>query len=112
MTDDTTPDEPDDYTDPVEDQLERIIVDAEESLRMIREELAGHRQQRAQHDALEELPQLMNVTSERWTYVRHFFDELVEELRHSRPQQDESNRTGYTDGDPDGNADGDKADTA
>ena len=112
MTDATTPHEPNDYTDPVEDQLERIIVDAEESLRMIREELAEHRQQRAQHDALEELPQLMNVTSERWTYVRHFFDELVEELRHSRPQQDESNRTGDTDGNADGDADGDKADTA
>ncbi|HIW91390.1 MAG TPA: hypothetical protein H9870_07000 [Candidatus Corynebacterium avicola] len=79
--------------DHVEVQLEKILIDAEESLRELREELAEHRNLRAQHDAVDDLPRLMNVTSERWSNVRLFFDELVEELRENRHQHQQNPRT-------------------
>jgi hypothetical protein len=70
--------------DPTEGQLERILVDAEDALRALREELAEHRRLRDQHDAVEQLPHLINASSEKWANTRLFFEELLEELRENR----------------------------
>ncbi|MGO1950340.1 MAG: hypothetical protein ACTH1D_11950 [Mycobacteriaceae bacterium] len=85
MADSTPPTSPTPPTG-TEEQLEQILVDAEEALRALREELAEHRRLRAQHDAIEQLPTLLDATSERWNNVRLFFDELVDELRESREE--------------------------
>ncbi|WP_145943098.1 hypothetical protein [Corynebacterium glyciniphilum] len=74
--------------DPTEDQLERILVDAEDALQALREELAEHRRLRQQHDAVEQLPHLINASSEKWVNARLFFDELLEELRANRQARD------------------------
>lgn len=89
MTSPASPSSPEPNTPPsaqsVDDQLERILLDAEESLRALREELAEHRRLQSQHDAVEQqLPTLLNATASRWSNVRVFFDELITELRESR----------------------------
>ncbi|WP_420099744.1 hypothetical protein [Corynebacterium sp.] len=73
---------------PTEAQLERILVDAEGALQALRKELAEHRRLREQHDAVEQLPHLLNASSEKWGNVRLFLDDLVEELRANRQSGD------------------------
>ncbi|MGP5928341.1 hypothetical protein [Corynebacterium glyciniphilum] len=74
--------------DPAENQLERVLIDAEDALQALREELAEHRRLREQHDAVEQLPHLLNASSEKWSNARLFFDELREELRANRQAED------------------------
>ncbi|WP_291477436.1 hypothetical protein [Corynebacterium sp.] len=67
--------------DPAGHQLERVLSDAEDALQALREELAEHRRLREQHDAVEQLPHLLDATSEKWANTRLFLEELLEELR-------------------------------
>lgn len=71
-------------TDPTEDQIERILDDTEDAVRAPREELAEHRRLREQHDAVEELSNLLHSSSEKWVNARVFLDELLEQLRANR----------------------------
>ncbi|MCJ7857925.1 hypothetical protein [Corynebacterium kalidii] len=80
-------------SDPAEGQLERILVDAEDALRALREELAEHRRSREQHDAVDQLPHLINASTEKWANTRLFLEELLEELRANRQGGDLPSRS-------------------
>lgn len=80
----------------VESQLVKILDDTEAALQDLRKELSLQREYRAQHEAVERLPEYLTVTSSRWENVRTFFEELIKELRagreHSETAADDEKR--------------------
>lgn len=70
---------------PADEQLEQIISQTEEALRELRAELAAHRELHAQYEAVDnQMPQLLNVTKDKWRNVSVFIDELTSEVRAHR----------------------------
>lgn len=68
----------------VEDQLEKILREAEASLSELRNELAEQRRRKELHAEIERLPEHLENTTVQWSVVRDFFSELIGELRETR----------------------------
>lgn len=77
-------------TPTADEQLELIISQTEAALRELRAELEAHREIRAQYEAVDQMPQLLDVTKARWRNVAIFIDELTSEIRAHR-QHNRSN---------------------
>ncbi|AXK45967.1 hypothetical protein [Brachybacterium saurashtrense] len=80
---------------PVEQRLERLLLEAEESLRALHEELAAQRTHLRQHQEIERLPEHLARTSSKWAGIRVFLDELVADFRRLRgaePGEDAAGR--------------------
>lgn len=72
-----------------EQKIERLLDDTEDAARVLREELAERRRLREKHQAIEQLPSLINISSEKWGNARVFLDELIAELRANRASDDD-----------------------
>ena len=62
---------------PVEARLEQILLEAEASLRSLREELEEQRRFAQQHQQIDRLPEHLAQTSHKWAGVKIFLDDLV-----------------------------------
>lgn len=69
------------HTNRPEQQLEDLILKTEESLRDIRQQLEERRHLQAQHDTIDELPDLLEITRDRWRHIGVFIDELLVEMK-------------------------------
>lgn len=68
----------------VEEQLEKILREAEASLSELRSELAEQRRRKELSLEIERLPEHLENTTVQWSVVRDFFSELIGELRETR----------------------------
>ncbi|WP_418277702.1 hypothetical protein ACNHYB_06980 [Isoptericola jiangsuensis] len=66
----------------VERELERIVAEAEVKLAEVRRELAERRMHEAQHAEIDRLEEHLANATVRWSEVRAFFDEVLDQLRH------------------------------
>lgn len=62
------------------EDLEQIVEEAESCIREIRAEME-RRQQQTQHEAIDSLAFYLDQTDVRWSDVRHFFQQVLQELR-------------------------------
>lgn len=69
---------------PVEARLEQILLEAEASLRSLREELEEQRRFAQQHQQIDRLPEHLAQTSHKWAGVKIFLDDLVSDFRRLR----------------------------
>lgn len=66
---------------PSTDQLEQILQDTEQLTRELREEI----QLKRQHEAVDELPELLNTVDQgKWSNLKLLLEELVNEFRTRR----------------------------
>ena len=63
-----------------DEQLEKMISETEQALAELRAELSAHRAERDREEALDQMPQLMDVTKARWRTVGVFISELSSEI--------------------------------
>ena len=80
----------------VEDQLEKILREAEASLSELRNELAEQRRRKELHAEIERLPEHLENTTVQWSVVRDFFSELIGELRETREDELGTSEAGET----------------
>jgi hypothetical protein len=66
----------------VERELERIVAEAEAKLAEVRRELAARRLHAAQHAEIDRLEEHLANATVRWSEVRGFFDDVLDQLRH------------------------------
>lgn len=71
----------------VEEQLEKILREAEASLSELRSELAEQRRRKELSLEIERLPEHLENTTVQWSVVRDFFSELIGELRETREDE-------------------------
>lgn len=90
----------------VEDQLEKILREAEASLSELRNELAEQRRRKELHAEIERLPEHLENTTVQWSVVRDFFSELIGELRETREDKPDAAANG-ADGSATDNGDAD-----
>ena len=69
---------------PVEARLEQILLEAEASLRSLREELEEQRRFAQQHQQIDRLAEHLAQTSHKWAGVKIFLDDLVSDFRRLR----------------------------
>lgn len=67
-----------------DEQLEKMISETEQALAELRAELSAHRAERDREEALDLMPQLMDVTKARWRNVGVFISELTNEMKSQR----------------------------
>lgn len=67
-----------------DEQLEKMISETEQALAELRAELSAHRAERDREEALDQMPQLMDVTKARWRNVGVFISELTSEMKSQR----------------------------
>lgn len=67
-----------------DEQLEKMISETEQALAELRAELSAHRAERDREEALDQMPQLMDVTKARWRNVGVFISELTSEIKSQR----------------------------
>ncbi|QNG20222.1 hypothetical protein G4H71_13260 [Rhodococcus triatomae] len=78
MTDDTDARRRDD----LERELERSLADAEDTVALLRRELASRRTHRLQHAEIDRLAEHLANSRVRWHEVRVFFEEAFREVAH------------------------------
>lgn len=81
----------------VEEQLEKILREAEASLSELRSELAEQRRRKELSLEIERLPEHLENTTVQWSVVRDFFSELIGELRETREDELGTSEAGETD---------------
>ena len=81
----------------VEEQLEKILREAEASLSELRSELAEQRRRKELSLEIERLPEHLENTTVQWSVVRDFFSELIGELRETREDKLGTREGGETD---------------
>lgn len=81
----------------VEEQLEKILREAEASLSELRSELAEQRRRKELSLEIERLPEHLENTTVQWSVVRDFFSELIGELRETREDELRTREAGETD---------------
>lgn len=81
----------------VEEQLEKILREAEASLSELRSELAEQRRRKELSLEIERLPEHLENTTVQWSVVRDFFSELIGELRETREDELGTSQAGETD---------------
>ena len=81
----------------VEEQLEKILREAEASLSELRSELAEQRRRKELSLEIERLPEHLENTTVQWSVVRNFFSELIGELRETREDKLGTSEAGETD---------------
>lgn len=81
----------------VEEQLEKILREAEASLSELRSELAEQRRRKELSLEIERLPEHLENTTVQWSVVRDFFSELIGELRETREDKLGTSEAGETD---------------
>ena len=81
----------------VEEQLEKILREAEASLSELRSELAEQRRRKELSLEIERLPERLENTTVQWSVVRDFFSELIGELRETREDELGTSEAGETD---------------
>ena len=81
----------------VEEQLEKILREAEASLSELRSELAEQRRRKEISLEIERLPEHLENTTVQWSVVRDFFSELIGELRETREDKLGTSEAGETD---------------
>ena len=81
----------------VEEQLEKILREAEASLSELRSELAEQRRRKEISLETERLPEHLENTTVQWSVVRDFFSELIGELRETREDELGTSQAGETD---------------
>lgn len=81
----------------VEEQLEKILREAEASLSELRSELAEQRRRKELSLEIERLPEHLENTTVQWSVVRDFFSELIGELRETREDGLGPSEAGETD---------------
>ena len=81
----------------VEEQLEKILREAEASLSELRSELAEQRRRKELSLEIERLPEHLENTTVQWSVVRDFFSELIGELRETREDELETSEAGEAD---------------
>ena len=84
----------------VEEQLEKILREAEASLSELRSELAEQRRRKELSLEIERLPEHLENTTVQWSVVRDFFSELIGELRETREDELGTSQAGETDSGP------------
>ena len=84
----------------VEEQLEKILREAEASLSELRSELAEQRRRKELSLEIERLPEHLENTTVQWAVVRDFFSELIGELRETREDELGTSQAGETDSGP------------
>ena len=80
----------------VEEQLEKILREAEASLSELRSELAEQRRRKELSLEIERLPEHLENTTVQWSVVRDFFSELIGELRETREDELGTSEAGET----------------
>lgn len=78
----------------VEEQLEKILREAEASLSELRSELAEQRRRKELSLEIERLPEHLENTTVQWSVVRDFFSELIGELRETREDKPDAAANG------------------
>ncbi|MFD1716203.1 hypothetical protein [Georgenia deserti] len=78
----------------IEEELEEILREAESSISALRKELAEQRLRARQHAEIDRLEEHLASTRVRWSEVRAFFDEVIDELRRRRPVSGADDPTG------------------
>ncbi len=73
-------------TPSIDEQLDAILRDAEAAISQLREALAEQQRLVAQHREIDRLPEHLARTSARWSEIRGFVDELIDELHGRRPE--------------------------
>lgn len=81
----------------VEEQLEKILREAEASLSELRSELAEQRRRKELSLEIERLPEHLENTTVQWSVVRDFFSELIGELRETREDELGTSEAGEAD---------------
>ena len=81
----------------VEEQLEKILREAEASLSELRSELAEQRRRKEVSLEIERLPEHLENTTVQWSVVRDFFSELIGELRETREDELGTSEAGEAD---------------
>ena len=81
----------------VEEQLEKILREAEASLSELRSEPAEQRRRKELSLEIERLPEHLENTTVQWSVVRDFFSELIGELRETREDELGTSEAGETD---------------
>ena len=81
----------------IEEQLEKILREAEASLSELRSELAEQRRRKELSLEIERLPEHLENTTVQWSVVRDFFSELIGELRETREDELGTSEAGETD---------------
>ena len=81
----------------VEEQLEKILREAEASLSELRSELAEQRRCKELSLEIERLPEHLENTTVQWSVVRDVFSELIGELRDTRENKLGTREGGGTD---------------
>lgn len=81
----------------LEEQLEKILREAEASLSELRSELAEQRRRKELSLEIERLPEHLENTTVQWSVVRDFFSELIGELRETREDELGTSEAGETD---------------
>lgn len=84
----------------IEEQLEKILREAEASLSELRSELAEQRRRKELSLEIERLPEHLENTTVQWSVVRDFFSELIGELRETREDELGTSQAGETDSGP------------
>ena len=81
----------------VEEQLEKILREAEASLSELRSELAEQRRRKEVSLEIERLPEHLENTAVQWYVVRDFFSESIGELRETREDELGTSEAGEAD---------------
>ncbi|MEG3615773.1 hypothetical protein [Isoptericola haloaureus] len=74
----------------LEQELARVVAEAEARLAEVRRELAERRLQEAQHAEIDRLEEHLANATVRWREVGEFFEDALQQLRSGRPDGEPS----------------------